>query len=58
MYCHAQTDCFVSSKLFSAARHVERFKLGSTSSARYKIRTIFNFSKTGLNSDIYFFKAS
>ena len=29
MYCHPQTDCFIVSQLFSMARHVRHFKLGS-----------------------------
>ena len=27
--CHAQTDCFIVSRLFNVARHTGRFKLGS-----------------------------
>ena len=29
IYCHPQTDCFIISQLFSAARHAGHFKLGS-----------------------------
>ena len=29
VYCYLQTDCFVESKFFSMARHVERLKSGS-----------------------------
>ena len=35
IYIHQQTDCFVVSQLFSLARHVGRYKLGSKAAQIY-----------------------
>ena len=45
IYCHTQTDCFVVSQLFGAARHVGRLKLGSKPTQLYVRLIVISFSQ-------------
>ena len=45
IYCHPQTDCFVISQLFSVARHVGCFKLGSKPAQLYVRLSIISLSQ-------------
>ena len=45
IYCHPQTDCFVVSQLFSVARHVEPWKLGSKPAQLYVRLSIIPLSQ-------------
>ena len=54
IYCHLQTDCFIVSHHFSAARHIRRLKLGLKPAQLYVRLSIipFNHQANSVSSEI------